>query len=74
MTEYAPIDYEPTPEEAIDTFAYFKDAEPGHGMIEMVPAMEKWIWSAERVWWSGREALPDGRVRLEWLIPEKLPH
>lgn len=71
MSEYAANDYEPTVEEIHQTLGFFPLEEKGaHGMMEMIPTMERYIWMVEGVWWANREVLEDGRIRISWLIPE----
>ena len=72
VDDSAANDYEPTPEEIHQTFGMFGDEEPGaHGTMELIPTMERYIWMAEGVWWTNRQVLDSGHVRLSWLIPHK---
>jgi hypothetical protein len=77
MSEWAKNNYEPTFEEIEDSFAYFRETLPGHhGVIELLPSMEHYIWMIEGIYWAGREVVEEGRVRYRWLRidPDLLIH
>lgn len=69
---WAANDYEPSADEFREWIEFWREVmiEPGHGFIEMLPSMERYIWNLEGIFWGHRELLEGGRVRLEWLRPE----
>lgn len=74
---WAKNNYEPTYDEIhelIDDLVSMTQGEshnelPPHGVIQILPSMERYIWSVEGVYWSRRRVDEDGHVWFSWVRP-----
>jgi hypothetical protein len=73
---WAANDYEPTADEIAEFLRaeWLDDAEPGaHGVLEVIPSMERLVWSIP-VYWGNRQVAEDGTVTLHWVLPPPCDH